>query len=243
MRGLIADPSLTVTRASTYDNRANLSAAALQRLEDRYAGTRIGRQELMGELLDDTEGALFTRDNLDAYRVREAPTDLVRVVVAVDPAVSSGPESDETGIVVAGGDEAGEVYVLADYTLRGTPREWAEAVVAAYRRHGADRIVVETNQGGDLTVANLRTVDPRRLIPIEKIHATRGKQLRTQPVASLAEQGRLHLVGSLTELEDQLCEWTPGDPSPDRLDAMVYAVTSVALGRPTPRPVQVFRYR
>ena len=97
--------------------------------------------------------------------------------------------------------------------------------------------------GGDLTVANLRTVDPRRLIPIEKVYASRGKQLRAQPVASLAEQGRLHLVGSLPELEDQMTEWTPGDPSHDRLDAMVYAVTSVALGRPTPRPVQVFRYR
>ena len=164
-------------------------------------------------------------------------------MVAVYPAFSSGPESDETGIVVAGGDEAGEVYVLADYTLRGTPREWAECVASAYHRHGADRVVVETNQGGDLTVANLRTVDPRRLIPIEKVHATRGKQLRAQPVASLAEQGRLHIVGAMPELEDQLCEWCPGDPSPERLDAMVYAVTSVALGRPTPRPVQVFRYR
>lgn len=161
-------------------------------------------------------------------------------MVAVDPAVSSGPESDETGIVVAAGDADGDVYVLADYSLRGTPREWADAVITAYRAHDADRVVVEVNQGGDLVVANLRTVDPDRRIPIEKVHATRGNALRAQPVASLAEQGRLHLVGSLTELEDQLCEWTPGDPSPDRLDAMVYACTSVALGRPTPRPVQVF---
>jgi phage terminase large subunit-like protein len=243
MRALIADESMTITRASTYDNRANLSAAALARLEDKYGGTRLGRQELLGELLDDTEGALFTRDNLDTYRVRETPTDLVRVVVAIDPAVSSGPDSDETGIVVAAGDDHGHVYVLADYTIRGTPREWAEAAVAAYHRHKADRIVCEVNQGGDLVVSNLRTVDPGKRIPIERVHATRGKALRAQPVASLAEQGRLHLVGSMPDLEDQMTEWLPGDPSPDRLDAMVYAVTSVALGRPTPRPVQVFRYR
>lgn len=243
MRGLIADESMTITRATTYDNAGNLSAAALARLEDKYGGTRLGRQELLGELLDDTEGALFTRANLDAHRVREAPADLVRVVVAVDPAVSSGPDSDETGIVVVGGDADGHAYVLDDRTLRGSPREWAEAAVAAYREWSADRIVCEVNQGGDLVASNLRSVDPSRSVPIEKVHATRGKALRAQPVASLAEQGRVHLVGSWPELEDQLCEWTPGNPSPDRLDAMVYAATSVALGKPTPKPVQVFRYR
>lgn len=160
-----------------------------------------------------------------------------------DAAVSSGPDSDETGVVVVGADAEGHAYVLDDATLRGTPREWAEVAVASYRRWSADRIVCEVNQGGDLVTSNLRSVDPSRSIPIERIHATRGKQLRAQPVASLAEQGRLHLVGSWPALEDQLCEWAPGDPSPDRLDAMVYAVTSVALGRPTPRPVQVFRYQ
>lgn len=144
---------------------------------------------------------------------------------------------------MAGGDAAGDVYVLADYTLRETPREWADAVVTAYRAHDADRVVVEVNQGGDLVVANLRSVDPDRRIPIEKIHASRGKALRAQPIASLAEQGRLHLVGSHPALKDQACEWTPGGPSPDRLDAMVYACTSVALGRPTPRPVMRFSYR
>jgi phage terminase large subunit-like protein len=137
----------------------------------------------------------------------------------------------------------GHAYVVDDVTLRGTPSEWAEVAVTAYRRWKADRIVCEVNQGGDLVASNLRSVDPSRSIPIEKVHATRGKQLRAQPVASLAEQGRLHLVGSWPDLEDQLAEWCPGDPSPDRLDAMVYAVTSTILGRPTPRPVLRFDYR
>jgi len=227
-----------LTRGATKDNRRNLARGVVADLERRYAGTRLGRQELDGEILDDNPGALWKRDGIDAARVRVAP-DLRRVVVGVDPAVTSSATSDETGIVVAGLGYDGRFYVLGDYSGRYSPEQWASRAVQAYRGHKADRVVAERNQGGDLVERNLRTVD--RNLPVTTVHAKRGKALRAEPVSSLYEQGRVSHVGSLAALEDQMTAWDPsGDgESPDRVDALVYALTELmpsTRDAPTPRP-------
>lgn len=220
------DGSVVVTRGSTFDNAENLSEAALTELQARYAGTRVGRQELFGELLEDVEGALWTQTMIDDNRTATYPN-LARIVVAIDPAVTSGEESDETGIVVAGMAADGHYYILADRTLKASPDTWAKQAVAAYREFGADRVVAETNNGGDMVISLLRQVDPS--LPVTKVTATRGKQLRAEPVSSLYEQGRVHHVGSFEALETQLCEWTPlSGSSPDRLDALVWAITELS---------------
>ncbi len=222
------DGSVYVTRGSTFDNATNLSQAALVELQARYAGTRTGRQELYGELLDDVEGALWHRKMIDDSRVEEAPM-LIRVVVAIDPAVTSGEDSDETGIMVAGMSADGHFYVLADYTQRATPDAWARVAVDAYKTHEADRIVAEANNGGDMIVQLLRTVD--NSIPVSKVTATRGKRVRAEPISALYEQGRVHHVGGFNLLEDQMVTWTPDMPkSPDRIDALVWALTELNTG-------------
>lgn len=234
VRRVLKDPNTVVTRGSTFDNAANLSQVALDRLRERYEGTRLGRQELWGELLEDTPGALFTRDILDRDRVRNAP-ELVRVVVAVDPAVTSHEESDETGICVAGADEHGHLYVLADYSCRATPEGWATRAVRAMNDHGADTIVAEKNQGGETISAVLKQVD--KSAPVKLVHASKGKKTRAEPISAMHEQGRIHLVGSFPDLEDQLCTWTPEElKSPDRLDAFVWACTELS-NRYAPGPV------
>lgn len=221
------DGTVTVTRGSTFDNATNLSRAALSELVTRYGGTRMGRQELDGELLEDMEGALWTASLLDATRVHTVPSDLVRVVVGVDPAVTSGERADETGIVVAARGADGHVYVLADYSGKYSPDGWAQRVGYAYERHQADAVVVETNQGGDLVVRVLRS--GRSQLPVKPVHASRGKRTRAEPISALWEQGRAHVVGSLPDLEEQLVSWAPGvGASPDRLDAMVWAATDLA---------------
>ena len=220
------DGSVAVTRGSTFDNAANLSASALQELAARYAGTRIGRQELEGELLQDAEGALWTVEMLETTRLRSAPGDLVRVVVAVDPAVTSGEHSDETGIVVCGRDGDGHLYALADYWGGCSPEGWAKRAATAYEEHQADAVVVETNQGGDLVVDVLRSGRPG--LRIKRVHASRGKRVRAEPISGMWEQGRAHIVGSLPDLEDQLVTWSPESASsPDRLDALVWAMTDL----------------
>jgi phage terminase large subunit-like protein len=218
-----------VVRGSTFDNAANLSESALAEMRLRYEGTRLGRQELYGEIIDDVEGALWSRDMVEAARVDEAPP-LTRIVVAIDPAVTSGGDSDMTGIVVAGVANDGHYYVLEDLTLRASPQAWARAAVDAYHRHQADRIVGETNNGGDMIELVLRQVDPS--IAYTKVTATRGKLIRAEPVAALYEQHRAHHVGAFPELEDQMTNWTPdsGD-SPDRMDAMVWAMTDLMAGQ------------
>lgn len=232
---LLAADKTVLTRGATFDNAANLSAAALQHLRERYEGTRLGRQELYGELLEDVEGALWTRDLIQqAQEGPPPPTNPLRTVVAVDPAVTNTAGSDMTGIVVATTD--GEhAWVLEDLTCRATPRDWAHRVADAYHRWGADRVVVEKNNGGDLLPEVLRAADVT--LPIREVHAAKGKHTRAEPVAALYEQGKVTHVKGLNELEDQLCEWVPGDASPDRMDAMVWALTDLMLGRPTPRPV------
>jgi len=228
IRELFVDPRTVVTRGRTLDNAANLAPDAVRHLLARYEGTRLGRQELEGELLDDVPGALWTRDRIDELRVRVAP-ELVRIVVAIDPAVTSDETADETGIVVVGRGADGQSYLLADLSGRLSPDGWARRAVDAFRTWQADRIVAEVNNGGDLVETTLRTVDP--LIPYRAVHAARGKRTRAEPVAALYEQGRVHHVGPFPDLEDQLCAALPegGGGPDDRLDALVYGITELDL--------------
>ncbi len=235
IKNLIANPATVVTRGSSYDNRRNLSASYFSDVIAPYEGTRLGRQEILAELLDDTPGALWTRAVIESARiglVDVRPNMHVRVVVAIDPAVSSGEDSAETGIVVAALTQTGHVVVLEDVSLRGSPLEWARAAIAAFLRHRADRIVGEVNNGGDLVAANIFAVAPQ--VPFRAVRATRGKMLRAEPVAAMYEQHRVHHVGTFPQLEDQMCCWVPGEKSPDRMDALVWAVTELAVD---PEPV------
>lgn len=232
-----------LTVGSTFDNADNLAPSMLAELRNRYEGTRLGRQELNAEILEDIPGALWTLAMLDDHRVKDVPRkrelvnhewemlpDLGRVVVSVDPAVTSGEDSDETGIIVVGKGSDHHAYVIADYSGRYTPAEWASKVVEAFHAHQADRVVAEVNNGGDLVVHTVATVDPR--VPVKKISASRGKKKRAEPVSALAEQGRIHHVGSFPKLEEQLTTWTEdtNDVRDDRLDAMVHGVTELMLG-------------
>jgi len=225
-----SDGSVYVTRGSTFDNAKNLSETALIELRSRYEGTRTGRQELYGELLDAAEGALWSRDWIEDSRITiDKLPPLYRIVVAIDPAVTSGENSDETGIVTAGATADGQFYVLADDTLRATPNEWGKRAIEAFRKWKADRIVAEVNNGGDMVIMVLQQVD--RNAPVTKVHATRGKRVRAEPISALYEQQRVHHVGAFPQLEDQMVMWTPeSDDSPDRLDALVWALTELKDG-------------
>ncbi len=228
IKSLVAAGTTHVTRGSTYENRAHLAPAFLKEIERRYANTRIGRQEIFGEILDDNPGAIFHASDIQKARVREAPP-LVRVVVGVDPALSTNEHSDLTGLVVVGLGTDGHAYVLADVSGKYTPAEWARRTIAAYHEHRADRVVVEKNAGGDLVVSNLRTCDP--WVPIKTVHASRGKAIRAEPVAALYEQGRVHHVGVFAALEDEMVSWDPAlsAKSPDRMDALVWATWELML--------------
>lgn len=231
IRKLMNDPNTFVTRGRTYDNAANLAAPFLRQIEDRYGGTRLGRQELEGEVLEDIPGALWQRSTIDKNRRPEAPVDLQRIIVAIDPATSSDEGSDETGIVCVGmardADGYNRGYVLADRSLRGPPDEWAKAAVALYREFEADRIVAEKNQGGEMVEAVIRAAD--RNVPISLVHASRGKLIRAEPISALYEQNRVHHVGRFDELEDQMCifssDYDRANGSPDRLDALVWGLS------------------
>lgn len=229
--GIMGLPSTVITRGSTYDNLANLAPNFRAQVLDRYEGTRLGRQELYAEILDDIEGALWTHDLIGNNRVPflDPGWTAPRCVVAIDPATTSTAGADETGIIVACTGPEGHGYVLADRTCRETPDGWAQRAVHAYHEHGAGLIVAEGNQGGEMVSHTIRTVDPR--IPVRIVHASRGKVARAEPVAALYEQGKVHHVGVFDELEDQLCTWVPeSGQSPDRLDALVWALTELMLG-------------
>ena len=218
-----------VTRGHTLDNRANLAPDFLKYIMAKYEGTRLGRQELAGDVLSDNPNALWKRKQIDKLRLTQHP-DLTRVVVAIDPQGTDNLDSAETGIVVAGMAKVEDKihgYILADLTISGTPDRWAAASVAGYHKFRADRIVAEVNFGGDMVGSIIRIVD--KLVPFKKVHASRGKAIRAEPVSALYEQGRIHHVGFFPELEDQLCEWVTGEKSPDRLDALVWAVTDLML--------------
>jgi len=232
MKQIQNQPGVIITRGSTYDNRANLAASFFSSIITKYEGTRLGRQELEGHDLDDNPGALWNREIIDAARVRKA-MDMARIVVAVDPAVTSGDESDETGIIVVGKDEFGHAYVIEDCSVKGTPDEWGRAAVEAMKRHQADRIVAEVNQGGDMVRYVLETIDKN--LPIKLVRASRGKMARAEPISALYEQGKVHHVGAFHKLEDQMCTWEPGMKSPDRMDALVWGMTELMLAGAEPR--------
>ncbi len=224
-----------ISRGSTYDNKSNLAPAFYNKIIKKYEGTRLGRQEINAELLTDNPDSLFRRDLIDKYRVTEAPEDLVGVVVAIDPAATSNEESDDTGIGVVAKDFDDHYYVLADRTCHERPDGWAKRAIFAYDEFEADRVVAETNNGGEMVESVIRNITwPEGSIQTkgedvayESVHATRGKAIRAQPVSSLYEQGRVHHVGEFPELEDQMCEWAPGEKSPDRMDWLVWGVTSL----------------
>lgn len=232
LKRLLAQPTTTVTRGTTYENAANLAPAFLDQIISRYEGTRLGRQELQAELLNDVPGALWTPA---MFEPRRPAPDLRRVVVAIDPAASANEDSDETGIVVAGQGIDGRYYVFADRSCRLSPDGWARRAVAAFDEFQADRIVAEVNNGGDMVLATLKTVRPA--IPATAVHASRGKAIRAEPIAALYEQGRVSHVEAFETLEDQLCSWTPeSGQSPDRLDALVWALTELSRRWPAASP-------
>lgn len=221
IKGLMKDETVKITRGSTYDNRDNLAPSFFAEIIKRYEGTRLGRQELNAEILDDNPNALWKRADLDKARVVKSP-DLTRVVVAIDPSATS--TGDEAGIITAGrtGDD---YYTTADDSKQGSPLEWASAAVTAFYRAKADCIVAESNNGGEMITAVIKQVDAR--VPVRLVHASRGKVTRAEPIAALCEQGRDHHVGAFPELEDECCEWEPGMPSPNRMDAKVWAYTEL----------------
>lgn len=235
IKKLVQDADTVVTRGSTLDNKDNLAENTIKQLYDRYGSTRLGRQELEGEILGDIPGALWTREAIDMARMTEAPDDLERVFVAVDPAASSNEGSDENGIVVVGlardKDGYARGYVLEDASLRGSPEEWAKKAVLMYRKWQADKIVAEKNNGGEMVEHVIRSVD--RSVPIKLVHASRGKIVRAEPISALYEQGRVHHVGRFDELEDQMCTFSvdqirnESTGSPDRVDALVWGLTEI----------------
>jgi phage terminase large subunit-like protein len=233
LREIMRMPTTIVTRSSTYANRVNLAKTFINIIIAKYHGTRLGRQELGGELLEEMEGALWSRDMIEKCMVGPGTVFKVppmqRIVISVDPAITENPDSNLTGIVAAGLGIDNEGYVLADASGRYSPNDWATQAIALYDSFGADRIVAEGNQGGDMVRHTIQTIRPNA--PISIVHASRSKQARAEPVSALYEQNRCHHVKPFTELEDQMCTWEPlsGDPSPDRLDAMVWAFTNLML--------------
>ncbi|MFV0361177.1 DNA-packaging protein [Tropicimonas sp.] len=236
LKELLKRDSTVVTSAPTEANRANLAGSFLEEVRSRYAGTRLGRQELDGVLVEETDGALWTPRTIEASRVEAAPV-LDRIIVAIDPPVTGHDGSDECGIVVVGVSARGDprhwqAYVLEDASVAAaSPMAWARAAVAARDRHDAERLVAEVNQGGDLVQTVLNQIDP--LLPFRAVRASRGKAARAEPVAALYEQGRVHHLRHLAELEDQMCRMSTrgydGKGSPDRLDALVWALTELMI--------------
>jgi phage terminase large subunit-like protein len=232
LRDIMADPRAVVTRGSTYDNKANLAGSFFDSIITRYEGTRIGRQELNAELLDDIPGALWTRKDIDDHR--KSPNtlpDMERVVVSVDPSVTNNEGSDETGIICAGKGVDGEAYVWADASGRMSPNKWGSTAVSLYKSEMADIIVAESNNGGDMVEDTIKSVDSN--VNVKQVKASRGKVTRAEPIAALYEQGRVHHVGALDTLEDQMVSFTSDFDrkaqgySPDRVDALVWAITEL----------------
>jgi phage terminase large subunit-like protein len=236
VRRLLADPRVALTRMATAENALNLAPRFLDTVVARYRGTRLGRQELMGEMIEDRAGTLFPREVIEGARVAAAPQ-LQRVVVALDPPASAHRTSDACGLIAAGRAEDGKLYVIADDSTRGLrPAEWAARALALYRRVEADALVAEANQGGEMVRAVLAEADPA--VPVQLVHARRGKWLRAEPIAQLYEQGKVAHAGAFPELEDEMADFAhdglSDGRSPDRLDALVWALTT--LNEPAARP-------
>jgi predicted phage terminase large subunit-like protein len=215
-----------VTSGSTFENIENLAPSAIAMLKERYEGTRIGRQELFAEILEDVEGALFNGQLIEESRVRDIP-ELERIVVAIDPAVTANENSDETGIIVAGRTSDNHFYILQDASQITSPDVWVKKAIELYNRYECDRIVAEVNNGGDLIERLLRTQDST--VPYTSVRATRGKQVRAEPISALYEQNRVHHVGYFKDLEEQMCQFTGNNVKShdDRVDALVWAITSL----------------
>jgi len=234
LRDILKSNKTKVVTGSTFDNSANLADTYLEAVKTQYEGTRLGRQELYAEVMDEASGALWNRAVLSTCETEisdpvEFATTLARVVVSVDPAVTANAESDMTGIIVAGIDLNGTCYILEDHTDRYTPEGWATKAVELYERFSADRIVAERNQGGDMVRHTLQTVSD--VVPIRLVHASRGKFARAEPVSALYERGKVKHNKGLDALEDQMVQWEPMGSigSPDRLDALVWAITDLSL--------------
>lgn len=232
LKRILNDPATAVTHATTRDNALNLAPAFVDHVLSRYAGTRLGRQEIEGEIVEDRPDALWSRALIEQCRIAEPPP-LARIVVAVDPPVSSGERADACGLVAAGRGDGGLIYVIADESVAGlSPAAWASRAIALWRRLSADALLVEVNQGGDMVRAVIREQDPE--VPVIAVHAKRGKWLRAEPVAALYEQGRVKHVGAFELLEDEMCDFglngLSSGRSPDRLDALVWAVSALSFG-------------
>ena len=229
VRQIIKEDDVVITRGVTTDNAANLAASFLKRIQKKHGGTRLGRQELSGELLEDAEGALWKMDQLDHIRTYEDPPKLTRTVVGLDPSASSGENADEAGIVVAGKDKENRGHVLGDYSLRGTPNEWARKAVWAYHEHKANIIVAEKNQGGEMITEVLRNIDSS--VPVKLVHASQGKVARAEPVSILYEKYQIDHHGLFRELEDEMVNFVPNDvtESPNRVDALVWGLTELFI--------------
>jgi predicted phage terminase large subunit-like protein len=239
--GLKNDPLCRVVTGSSYENRSNLADTYFSKIIMQHEGTRLGRQEIYAEILEDVEGALWTRAALDERQLKgtERPPPMSRIVVAIDPAVSSSEEADETGLIVAGRAGNGYGYVLEDLSGRYKPAEWAKIAIQAYRKYSADRIVAEVNNGGEMVENTIRMIDPN--VAFRAVHASRGKMIRAEPVAALYEatglypKGRIRHAQSFPRLEDQMCNFTGerSGYSPDRVDALVWALTELLVRRGT----------
>ena len=233
VRTLSNGPGVHVTRGTTFDNKDNLAPAFFDAIIDQYDGTSIGRQEIYAELIDEDENALWKREWIEKARLSSYPP-IARIVVAIDPALSTRPNSSETGIVVVGADMHREhAYVLADESGRLSPNSWATRAAQLFDKFNATRIIAEDNAGGDLVKNTLKAAVPRTL-PYKGIKARRGKYIRAEPVAALYEQGRVHHVGRFPVLEEQMCTWTPESGNShalDRADALVHAITELMIER------------
>jgi phage terminase large subunit-like protein len=230
LKKLLKDEATAVTRTATFDNKTNLAKSFITDVTERYGGTRLGRQELQGELIEDDPDALFRRRLIEEARVRVVP-EMTRIVIAVDPPASHGKKANACGIVCAGLGVDGLAYVLDDQSLeRAKPMQWAERVVALYHARAASRVVAEVNQGGAMVEQILRQVDPQ--LSFRAVHASKAKRARAEPVAALYEQRRVRHAGAFPELEDEMCSVIgEGAKSPDRLDALVWAVSELLLRR------------
>ena len=230
-----AEDDVYVTQGSTFENKENLAQSALKQFVDRYEGTRLGRQELYAEILDDFEGALWNYTMLEDCRVtKEHLPEMTKIIVSIDPAVTANANSDETGIIVSALGEDERYYILEDKTGKYSPDEWGRVAIELFYRYNANMIVAEVNNGGDLVERLLRSIE--RNIPYKSVHATRGKMVRAEPISALYEQGRVYHLGTFPKLEEQMCSFT-GDnkgASPDRLDALVWGLTELSISNGKP---------
>lgn len=234
VKDLVKRDDIHLTRGSTYENLHNLAEQFQKSVVSRYANTRLGRQELGGEILDDVEGALWSRTQLEGCRVDLAPKTYKRIVIGVDPSTTSGEKADETGIVVCGMSKADLGYVIADHSMKGHPDDWGRKIAWAFEEYDADCVVAEKNQGGEMVRSIIHNAQRefKMPIPVRLVHAAKGKVTRAEPVAMLYEQGKIFHTGFFPKLEDEMCSFVPGeefDRSPNRADALVYALSNLFI--------------